>query len=644
MIRELGLGLKIDELYLLRKEAEKHLAEESNKKIIEVSSVELIPEVYNRLVCTDNIRHNEFSKFKAYFLDLDFKAEVLIKNPNAKLVQALKKIKEKGYTIHCVSQISVSSKLLQKCIAYYELDNIFEAVHVPADFKHSEQSWNIYANILDKLALGWEQVAILNANSNIKNSNFNESEIQVIDIYNELNIITKEKILKNSDQRSYRRVVRNLYKKCNNKSAPPHSDYILFYYVYIERLYKKAKKDNIKTIFFLAREGLFLKKLFDYYQNEVSINEKDNITAYYFKASRNSLMLASFKDLKVEEFEYLKRRWPTLSINSFLKNFNFTQEIILSIVKNAGLEEKKDEVLENFLDSKTFETLMKNERFIEAYDKTRNDQKRFFKNYLSSFNVDIESDGFHLADVGWGGTMQNRLYDFFNEKIEVHGYYLGVREINNIRKRTIKNGLNFSVYPYPDFFDHILMANVELNEQLLAAGHGSTVAYTNKDDSYTIEHHEEIDKKIFEKFIRETQDFMFSRFKELTHSLKTICYDYDLEQYEMTDHALRIGLFASKRKVRREVEIYKGFYQNVGNFSVGLAMGENFDSAQKIRLVKDFFLKPEHVFRYVLRLKPMLLRKKKYLLAHLIPTRFMYYHIKLRCHTKQLTPKRNSIE
>ena len=182
------------------------------------------------------------------------------------------------------------------------------------------------------------------------------------------------------------------------------------------------------------------------------------------------------------------------------------------------------------------------------------------------------------------------------------------------------------------------MANVELNEQLLAAGHGSTVAYTDNPNAFTIEHHEENDKRVYDKYIDETQNFMFNCFKKITESLKTVCYDYDLEHYEMTDHALRIGLFASKRKVRREIDIYKGFYQNVGNFSVGLAIGENFNKKQKLNLLKDFFLKPEEAFRYVLRLKPMLLRKKRYFIAYFIPSTLIYFYIKLRCYQKRLRP------
>ncbi|MBC30810.1 MAG: hypothetical protein CMH48_08180 [Muricauda sp.] len=641
MIRELGLDLRIDELYLIRKESERYLAEEMGKNPVAIPYEKVIEEVFNRLTCTNNLTAIDRTAFAGYFKNSDYRAETLFQTPGEKMFEVFRQLKEKGYKMYCVSDFYGSSALLQKFLSYHGLENIFDGLYVSSDCGHSKQTGDMYAHLLAKLGLRAEQVAVIGSSKKQNLPTAQKEGIRTIQVPAKKLGVGNKRMPNGYDQKKYRKIVRELYRKCNRKPAPPHSDYILFYYVYIERLYRKAKKDNIKNIFFLAREGLFLKKLFDHYQNEISINEEDKITAHYFKASRNSLMLASFKGLEVEEFSYLKRRWPALSVDSFLKNFNLPQDVADDIVKSAGLEQERDKVLKDFLYSETFKRLKENDRFVEAYDNTRNEQKRYFEAYLNSFDVDIKSEGIHLADVGWGGTMQNRLYDFFEEKVKVHGYYLGVREVNNIREDTKKYGLNFSVYPYITFFDHILMGNVELNEQLLAAGHGSTVAYTDESNSYTIEHHEENDKRVYEKYIEETQNFMFERFEELTRRFERVCYDYDLEQYEMMDHALRIGLFARKRKVAREVNIYKGFYQNVGNFSVGLAIGENFGKKQKIELLKNFFLYPEKAFRYVLRFKPMLMRRKKYFLAYFIPTFLIYRYIKLRCHIKGLTPKRS---
>lgn len=644
MIRELAIPLSIEQLSLLRLESENYLSEVLHKTRTEIPYDDLVREVFHRLFCTDNGNEIDWPTFRTYFEDCEYKIATLVQQTNKGMLKALLELKEKGYTLYGVSNFHGSADLATRMMTFHGLQNTFDDVYVSSEFKADNQNSSVYDHVLSDLKLQENQVVIIQGDTNDNESIKSKLDIKAIRLQSESieNSSYAKAIASLEKGKAYRRIVRKLYNDCNKKSSPPHSDYILFYYVYIERLYKKAKKDKIKNIFFLAREGLFLKRLFDHYQNEISIKEKDKINAHYFKASRNSLMLASFKDIGEEEFEYLRRRWPTLSVNNFLKNFNFSEQVIATIAKSASLEEKREEVLNDFLDSEAFQLLKEDPTFISAYDNTRNTQKQYFEAYLDSFDIDIWSEGFHLSDVGWGGTMQNRLYDFFEKRVKVHGYYLGVREINNIRPDTKKYGLNFSVYPYTSFFDHILMANIELNEQLLAAGHGSTIAYTDKSNSFTVEHHEENDKKVYEAYIEDTQDFMFDCFKELTNRLQYIGYDEDLQHYEMFDHALRIGLFASKRKVRREVDIYKGFYQNVGNFSVGLALGKNFGREQKIELLKNLFMNPEESFRYVLRFKPMLMRRNKYFLAYFIPTILIYWQIKIRCHLKGLAPKTNN--
>ena len=61
------------------------------------------------------------------------------------------------------------------------------------------------------------------------------------------------------------RVIKNLYKQTNKRSAIPYTEYIVFYHVFVERMYETCKKSGIKNLYFLSREGQYLKKLFDSY-------------------------------------------------------------------------------------------------------------------------------------------------------------------------------------------------------------------------------------------------------------------------------------------------------------------------------------------------------------------------------------------
>ena len=451
-------------------------------------------------------------------------------------------------------------------------------------------------------------------------------------VYRDLSTIEDSKIKKinffDSDKRDYRRVIKKLYKACNHKNAPANSDYILFYAVYIERLFKHLKKKGVKDILFLAREGLFLKRIFDHYQTHVSLLATDTINTHYFKTSRQASMLVALKDLDNESFIFLRRKYPDLSIDSFLRNFTFSDETIASIVNALNLQKSAKVVVPDFLDSGVYRELKTNKVFRAAYEAIRIDQRKAFETYLDSFGIDFQADGMHLADIGWGGSMQESLYDYFEGKVTVQGHYLGLNEIYSIKKETPRWGLNFSLLPYATFSDNILRGNTELNEQLLSAGHGSTVSY-NHTKTFTNEFHHEAEKKVFEEHILEIQEFMFDRYAEFLNDLDSVCYDDSLVQEVMTDYALRAGLLASKRKIAGAMKLSEGFYTNVGDFSNGLKISPDKYTKEKFKLLKTFFMSPDTLFPLLLRVKPFLYSKRKYYLAHLFPGWLIYWHIKI---------------
>lgn len=628
MIRELGLTLKVDELYFIRKDSSQYLAKKNNCFYWEFDYNELIVEIYHRLTATNKLTNVSIEDFTSYFELAETRAEINVQYLNLNTVALLKTLKEKNYKIYCVSDFYTSSKILKKLLNHHEIDAVFDAVFVSADYEKSKYSGDLYPCVLKELGLKASSVVMIGnkLKSDVKNAKTHG--LNAIHIPNKKEIKTKRKYLLGSDRKDYRKVLKKLYKCCNSPKVPANSDYILFYSVYIERLYHSLKKEGIKNIFFLAREGLYLKRMFDHYQQHFALNLKDNIKTHYFKTSRQASLLIALTNIDEEKYTFLRRKYPDLSPSNFLDNFNLSKDLISMIFNELNIHEIKDEVIPNFLESELYQKLKKNETFRAVYNKNRFDQQSAFKTYLNSFGVDFNKEGMHLSDIGWGGSMQECLFDYFDGKVQVHGHYLGLTEIYTIQKDTARWGLNFSVFPYTTFYDNILRGNTELNEQLLSAGHGSTVSY-NHLDTFTNEFHHEVEKKAFDEHIFEIQEFMFDRYKKLLIELDSVCYDHEVVQKEMTDYALRAGLFASNRKVAGALKISTGFYTNVGNFSNGLTMSPEKYSKNKFQLLKKFIISPDALFPQLLRIKPYLYSKKKYFLARLVPSWFIYYYIKM---------------
>ena len=333
----------------------------------------------------------------------------------------------------------------------------------------------------------------------------------------------------------------------------------------------------------------------------------------------------------------MRKRFKTLSIENFIQNFAFDKKTESNILK--ALEEiNPKEAVPGFFNSDSFRELLDLKLFQEAYEQNRKNQRKAFLAYLSSFKVDVNSEGINIVDVGWGGTMQEAIFKVFEEKIPVTGYYLGLRETYNIQEMTKRFGLLFSIHPYEVYSDHILMANTQLYEQLLSANHGSTLGYDVSSETFTIENYKQEEKELFENHLKAHQDFMLDKFNLLLKDLDLICYDYDIVQNKITDLALRNGLLQNSRKLKFISILSEGFFQNIGANKVG--MEYNPAKAGNLKsFIKEFLIQPEAKFRYIAKVKSLLYGKKK-IYAYLLPMRLVYWYFLFNRYVREKILKR----
>ena len=640
MVRELGLQVKIDDLFFIRKASIKHLCDKLEKTSSEIPYHIQIKEIYNRLLNHDLVGHWSFDQFLNYSSAADISSEKEVQFVNEKVKGQLVKLKEKGYSLYCVTDFYLSREHILELLKLHGLYGLFDDVFVSSSLEASkENNGDLFDRILDILNLNAKEVLMFGDNKRSDIINASKKGIKGLQIANRHRKLRSKLNLFGNDKADYVKVNRELEER-SSRSSYAYGEYIILFHIFMERLYKEAKIKRIKNLFFISREGYFLKRLFDYYQSTVQLDPKDSIKTHYFKASRQSAMQVASRELNIETFEHLKRQDSEISVANFLRSFLFPDRLIEKISVEINVE--KDEMIPDFYSSEVFEKLKKTESFITQYETNRRNQKIAFQKYIDSFNIDFHTEGMTVVDVGWRGTMQECIHTFFEEEVNVNGYYLGLKEGYRITESTKRFGLNFSVYPIAGPSDNVLMANRQLYEQLLAAPHGSTLGYRNKPGDYSIEHYEEKERHVYFELIAPIQEFMFAEFCQLIDDLKPICYEYDVVQDYMTDLALRLGLFADRRKIKFMHEISKGFYQNVGNNEVGVSYNHSQLRDSKINLVKRFFWFPEKTFRFLVKIKPMLYAKGLYWLSY--PVNLIYYYIKFINGVKGLLFKKKLLE
>ncbi|MEO9479081.1 MAG: HAD family hydrolase [Maribacter dokdonensis] len=630
LIRDLGLTLDVGVLFKIRANVVSKLAADMKLSKVEVPYELVMKEVYYRLINSNILDNVEWLEFYNITMEADYRSETSVQFINASLVDGLKFLKSENYSIYIVSDYHLPKSIILRLLDFHGITDIFNEVFISCDYKKSKESaGNLYPLVLETTGSDPAQTAMMgdNKTSDVINSVKHGITGNFLKHYSHK--FRNKKNLFGNVEKEFIKACKKVEKNCK-KSDYPFSEYIIHFYFFTERLYTEAKKKGIKDLFFLAREGHYLKHLFDAYQKFNGISSENQINTHYFKASRHSAKQVSLKPIEEEKFAPIKKNYDVMTTAQFLESFNIEEKDILTIASAVGVD--KDEEIENFSESDVVIKLRDNDAFKGAYELHRVGQRDAFNNYLNSFNVDFKSDGMTLVDVGWGGTMQECIYQYLNCEVPVTGYYIGLREIYTIESKTKRYGLNFTVYPKKGYSDHILQANGQLYEQLLAAPHGSTLGYKNNPEFPTIEYHEPNEKKVFDEFISPIQKFMDTQFDDLMKSLNGLTYSDTMVQNYITGLALRLGLFTNRKKLKFIQLISKGFYQNVGGNKVGMVYDPSQLSQSKIQLLKEFIWSPEKTFRYLVKVKPLLYDKKMAWMGWTVSS--SYYYIKLNRYLK----------
>lgn len=348
-------------------------------------------------------------------------------------------------------------------------------------------------------------------------------------------------------------------------------------YLFTKNLYYKLIKDGSTKVYFLSREGQYMKKMFDTFQEKI-VGPK--IKTEYLCVSRASTFVGTLKDIAKEDFMGLFNQYPHLSIENFCKNLAFSKEEINELANESDYNFKIK--IENFKESKQFREIINNKNFQKLYDEKRKNAKRNFIGYLAQFGDDYK-EKLYIVDVGWKGTIQNNIQKILPDTI-INGYYLGLMNYIPIDDYSSKFPVLFefsTIYRSPNCY--LYNSNRSIFEMLLAANHGSTKSYQESPNGKyePVLQNEELEMKMYNEKIKPIQDNLFRVFNKLLDCLNEPFYDR--KEVEKKINRKFFDLIFSPSK--EEVLEYKSFY-HFENF--GVMNYSKFNAEPKKSLLSKF--------------------------------------------------------
>ncbi len=237
---------------------------------------------------------------------------------------------------------------------------------------------------------------------------------------------------------------------------------------------QEAERMGIRRLYFLARDGFCMRTLAEMYCEKLGIG----IQCRYLYCSRYSLRLPVYHRDPEEALAYICGGGLGFSMERILIRSGFTRQDAEEIFPLLGYSGRLEDVISDDRLPEIRELLASCPAYMERLRQRSREAEGPLRRYLEQEGL-LEDCSMALVDSGWTGTTQKSLNDmlrWMGKQNGVGGFYFGLYTYPK------------SEHPYRGFWfspekspDRGLLFNGGVFEALLAAPHGTTVGYRERD-------------------------------------------------------------------------------------------------------------------------------------------------------------------
>ncbi|SFB47451.1 hypothetical protein SAMN05216312_109154 [Cohnella sp. OV330] len=598
---ELGHGSKAKDIYELRNQIELQIGEKNEQDgwDREFQYEQFSLRLYQVLEARNSIKSlYQYEDFHRKCLDIELDVELSVQLVDPQWIELITYIKSNTFLkVYCVSDFYLSSDSIRRLFQEHGILSYIDELIVSSDHLITKRSGRLYAHVFEKY--GIEPSVVLMVGDNEHSDNMvpiqkgmksflidRKSERTVYDDFMREYHISKQ--INNKDQ---------LFKIANQgRSQTPFHNIIFSLFYFIKKLHEELVFKRVNDVFFLSREGEYLKTLFDLYQQSEGFRYAHRINTHYLKVSRKSTFLPSLKSLKEERFLTLFRQYRMISAYEFMASLNFEEHVIQTIKHQTDFDLFQKE--EDFPTSECYRWLINNPDFSNYYENNRLEQNANFKEYVRELNPNYKTDGLHIVDIGWKGTIQDHLWDIFNQEVCINGYYAGLIAEGNADSGNEKQGLLFSSIPIKSDYFGVFNENRAIFEIVLGASHGSAERYVLTEGTVVVHvNQNEKEMEIFNKIVSPMQREMLITFEELCRYFCLKSFDIEEDLAYFAEIHSQFVLHPNKKELTFFDQLYH--YENFGvfEFTKFRTSDTKISTILKLRSMRRLAMNPNAFFR-----------------------------------------------
>lgn len=215
-------------------------------------------------------------------LNIEISVELGCQFANRRMCRFLRTQKARGKMLVCVSDFYLPGGAYRLFLKNLGLEGLFDHLFVSADCNRTKRKGSLYPYVLERLSLRASDVFMI---GDSRVSDQRNAEKYGIRAHRYLPFFHKVlmRIRKHGRMDYKKRMLPRILRECRHRTL--FAEYAAPFYCFTDRLYGELKTRNATKAAFISREGLYLKKLFDVYQ-ELRVPQNGTIESLYLKNSR----------------------------------------------------------------------------------------------------------------------------------------------------------------------------------------------------------------------------------------------------------------------------------------------------------------------------------------------------------------------
>ncbi|WP_299685921.1 HAD hydrolase-like protein [uncultured Vibrio sp.] len=495
-----SLNIDTQHFYDIRIKCEAAICQSNFEKSgeLEFKYKDLLALIFNILRTNQSLNLSK-ELFLSISQQIELNIEKKVQYLNKDVVRFFEKAKIQNKKIYIISDFYMDANFIKELAEHHEISHLIDEYFTSADSLKTKRSGNLYDTILNEKNINPTSAYMIGDNHHSDVDMSIQRDMYALHIPRDFSFYKNSLKLANNSSKVKQCFLNTL------KAKQFDFDWMSIpLFIFIAKLHNRLIQDQAKNVVFLAREGEFLKELFDIYNENSSVF---GIKSHYMFASRRGTYLPSLRPLEEEDFSKLLNQYSDMSLKVFIDSLGLADFL-------PELEGELDcidfnTMQPNFKNSSALFQLLESKTFRRVYEEERASRKEYLASYVDKL---VGKEELYLVDVGWKGSIQDNIQSSLNRPIT--GYYCGILRGAHSASDNNKHGLLFHEMANEQRLDSVYNEFRASYEVFCSASHGSLIKYTSAPEFGVLENNE-AEIKLFSNHIRPLQLNLRTLFKEL---------------------------------------------------------------------------------------------------------------------------------